>query len=109
MCGRAVRWWNDEIKAKVEQRRELYKRILRGEDELWEEYVRLRKEVKQLVTEKKLQIWNEVVDKANSDYEGNKKEFWAFVGRRTKGKKKGIVALRNSAGALQATRFVQCG
>ena len=31
-------------------------------------------------------------------YEGNKKEFWAFVGRRTKGKKKGIVASRNSAG-----------
>ena len=78
----------------------MYKRILRGEDELWEEYVRMRKEVKQLVTEKKLQIWNEVVDKANSDYEGNKKEFWAFVGRRTKGKKKGIVAFRNSAGVL---------
>ena len=98
VCGRAARWWDDEIKAKIEQRRELYKRILRGEDGLWEEYVRLRKEVKQLVTEKKLQIWNEVVDKANSDYEGNKKEFWAFVGRRTKGKKKGIVASRNSAG-----------
>ena len=96
VCGRAARWWDDEIKAKIEQRRELYKRILRGENGLWEEYVRLRKEVKQLVTEKKLQIWNEVVDKANSDYEGNKKEFWAFVGRRTKGKKKGIV--RNSAG-----------
>ena len=98
VCGRAARWWDDEIKAKIEQRRELYKRILRGEDGLWEEYVRLRKEVKQLFTEKKLQIWNEVVDKANSDYEGNKKEFWVFVGRRTKGKKKGIVALRNSAG-----------
>ena len=56
----------------------------------------MRKEVKQLVTEKKLQIWNEVVDKANSDYEGNKK--WAFVGRRTNGKKKRIVALRNSTG-----------
>ena len=98
VCGRAARWWDDEIKAKIEQRRKLYKRILRGEDELWEEYVRLRKEVKQLVTEKKLQIWNEVVDKANSDYEGNKKEYWAFVGRRTKGRKKGIVALRNSAG-----------
>ena len=36
------------------------------------------------------------IDKANSDYECNKKEFWAFVGRRTKDKKKGIVALRNS-------------
>ena len=50
-----------------------------------------------VLTEKKLQIWNEVVEKANSDYEGNKKSFWAFVGR-TKGKKKGIVALRNTTG-----------
>ena len=47
VCGRAVRWWNDAIKAKIEQRRELYKIILRGEDDLWEEYVRLWKEVKQ--------------------------------------------------------------
>ena len=34
---------------------------------------RLCKEVKQLVLEKKLSIWNEVVEKANSDFEGNKK------------------------------------
>ena len=54
VCGRAARWWDDEIKATIEQRRKLYKRILRGEDEFWEEYVRLWKEVKQLVTEKKL-------------------------------------------------------
>ena len=30
VCGRAARWWDDEIKAMIEQRRELYKRILRG-------------------------------------------------------------------------------
>ena len=30
--------------------------------------------------EKKLSIWNEVVEKVNADFE---KEFWAFVGRRT--------------------------
>ena len=66
----------------------MVQKILRGEGELWEKYIRLRKEVKQLVTEKKLHIWNEVVDKANSDYEGNKKEFWAFVGRRTKGNRR---------------------
>ena len=47
------------------------------------------KEVKQLVIEKRLNIWNEVVEKANSDFEGNRKEFWAFVGRRTKGRKGG--------------------
>ena len=39
-----------------------------------------------------------MVEKANSDFEGNSKEFWGFVGRRTKAKKKGIIALRNSAG-----------
>ena len=34
----------------------------------------------------------------NSDYDGNRKEFWAFVGRRTKGRKRAISALRNNAG-----------
>ena len=84
VCGRAVTWWNNEIKAKTEQRKELYKRTLRREDELFEEYVRLRKEVKQFVTQKKLQIWNEVVDKANSDYEGNKKEFLLVGGQKAR-------------------------
>ena len=45
----------------------------------------LCKEVKQLVIEKKLNIWNELVEKVNFD-ENNRKAFWAFVGRKTKGK-----------------------
>ena len=67
---------------------------------MWEEYYELRREVKNLVIEKKkkLNIWNEVLEKANSDYDGNRKEFWAFVGRRTKGRKRAISALRNNAG-----------
>ena len=36
-----------------------------------------------------------MLEKANSDYDG---EFWAFVGRRTKGRKRAISALRNDAG-----------
>ena len=36
--------------------------------------------------------WNGVVEKANADFE---KEFWSFVGRRTKGRKGGVEALRN--------------
>ena len=52
----------DETKAKIEQRRELYKRILSGEDELWENYIGLQKEVKQSFTGKELQIWNKVVE-----------------------------------------------
>ena len=45
MCGRSVRWWDDEIKGKIQERREVYKRIVRGEKDLWEEYNMLRREV----------------------------------------------------------------
>ena len=75
----------------------MYRKIAGGQDELWEEYYLLRKEVKNLVIEKKLNNWKEVLEKANSDYAGNRKEFWAFVGR-TKGRKRAISALRNNAG-----------
>ena len=84
--------------AKIEHRREVYRKIAGGQDELWEEYFKLRREAKNLVTEKKLNIWNEVLEKANSDYDGNRKEFWAFVGRRMKGRKRAISALRNEDG-----------
>ena len=36
VCGRSVRWWDDEIKAKIEQRRQLYKRMVRGQESLWD-------------------------------------------------------------------------
>ena len=91
-------YWDDEVRAKIEHRRQVYRLIVGGQEELWEEYYGLRKEVKQLVIEKKLNIWNEVVEKASSDFEGNGKEFWAFVGRRTKGRKGGITVLRSDAG-----------
>ena len=51
VCGRAARWWDDEIRAKIEHRRQVYRLIVSGEEELWEEYYRLRKE---LVVEKSL-------------------------------------------------------
>ena len=87
--GRAARWWSDEVRAKIERRRQVYRLIASGHEELWEEYYRLRKKIKHLVLEKKLSIWNEVVEKANSELKRNKKEFWAFVGRKTKGRKGG--------------------
>ena len=66
--------------------------MVRGQEGVWDE---LRREVKYLVMEKKLNVWNGVVEKANADFEANKKEFWSFVGRRTKG---GVEALRNDSG-----------
>ena len=65
---------------------------------MWDECCRLRKEVKQLVIEKKLNIWNELVEKVNTDFDENRKEFWAFVGRKTKEKKKNIASLKSDTG-----------
>ena len=88
VCGRAVRWWDEQIKDRINVRREGYKKVLNGWEDLWDEYCRLCKEVRQVVIEKKLNIWNELVEKVNTDFDENMKEFWAFVGRKTKGKKK---------------------
>ena len=54
-------------------------------------------EIKELVRKKKLYSWNEVIKKANF-YE-NRKEFWAFVGRTSKGSCNGIAFLRSTSGS----------
>ena len=43
------------------------------------------------------------MEKANADFEANK-EFWSFVGRRTKG---GVEALRNDSGVKQIECFTE--
>ena len=95
VCGKSARWWDND---KINRRREVYKKVISDRKELWDEYCRLRKEVKEAVREKKLSIWNEVVEKVNADFEGSRKEFWAFVSRRTKGKYKNITSLKSKAG-----------
>ena len=60
VCGKSARWWDNEIKDKINRRREVYKKIVSGRKELWDEYCRIRKEVKEAVREKRLNIWNEV-------------------------------------------------
>ena len=67
-------------------RQELYEKVIKSQEDLWDEYCRLRKEVKELVREKKLKIWREVVEEANTDFDGGRKEFWALVGTKTRGK-----------------------
>ena len=95
VCGKSARWWDND---KINRRREVYKKVISGRKELWDEYCELRKEVKEAVREKTLSICNEVAKKANADFEGSRKEFRAFVGRRTKGKYKNITSLKSKAG-----------
>ena len=58
--------------------------------------MKLRREVKHLVMEKKLNIWNGVVEKANADFEANKKELWV-EGQRVE-REELVEALRNDSG-----------
>ncbi len=48
---------------------------------------------------KKLDSWNEVIEKANKDFYANRKEFWAFVGSTSKGSRKGIASLGSTLGS----------
>ena len=95
----------EQIKDRINARREVYRKVINGREDLWDEYCRLRKEVKQLVIENKLNIWNELVEKVNTDFDENRNEFWAFVGRKTKGKKKYIASLKSDTGmSITSTR-----
>ena len=104
VCGKAARWWDEQIKDKINTRLQVYKEVVNGREDLWGNYCRLQKEVKQLVFEKKLNIWNELVEKVNTDFDENRKEFWAFVGKKSKGKIY-IASLKSDTGlSLTSTR-----
>ena len=53
MCGRTARWWDEQIKDRINVRRDVYKKVVNGREDLWDEYCRLRKEVKQLYSHRK--------------------------------------------------------
>ena len=61
----------------------MYKKVVSGRKESWDECCGLRKEVKESVREKLSMT--------------SRKEVWAFVGRRTKGKYKNITYLKSKA------------
>ena len=48
---------------------------------------------------KKIDGWNEGIEKANKFFYENRKEFWAFVGKASKGSRKGIASLRSTSGS----------
>ena len=36
VCGRSARWWDSEMR--IALRQQLYKKIISGRDDLWDEY-----------------------------------------------------------------------
>ena len=48
VCRKSARWWESEVKDKIISRRKVYKNVLDGNVDAWEDYCKLRKEVKDL-------------------------------------------------------------
>ena len=59
--------------------------------------------MKALVRQKKLTVWKEIVEKVNVNFDRSRKDFWAFVGRRTKAKTRGIASLKGVEGMSVTT------
>ncbi|CAB1119768.1 unnamed protein product [Ectocarpus sp. CCAP 1310/34] len=79
-CGVSVKWWDDELKEEIGERREVFNKYLsEASEESWEKYRAKRKQVKGLVRKKKKCIWDEVVQKANGGLEGNVKQMWEGI------------------------------
>ena len=75
VCGRSTRWWDSDSEKKIVLKWELYRKVVGGRDDTWDEYCQLHRNVMVLVREKKLAVWNEVAEKVNVDFDGSKKEF----------------------------------
>ena len=59
MCGRSVRWWEEELREIVTDRRACHKRVMEGNtEEAWSEYCMKRKLLKEKIREKR-RILNE--------------------------------------------------
>ena len=41
VCGKAARWWDEEIKDKIRLRRQVYKEIQSGREDKWGQYYKL--------------------------------------------------------------------
>ncbi|CAB1103133.1 unnamed protein product [Ectocarpus sp. CCAP 1310/34] len=104
-CGVSVKWWDDELKEEIGERREVFKQYLsEASEESWEKYRAKRKQVKGLVKKKKKCIWDEVVQKANGGLEGNVKQMWegisGMVKKTAQGGDTGVATLRGVNGGL---------
>ena len=104
-CGVSVKWWDDELKEGIGERREVFKQYLgEGSEESWEKYRAKRKQVKGLVKKKKKSIWDEVVQKANGGLEGNVKQMRegisGMVKKIAQGGDTGVATLRGVNGGL---------
>ena len=76
VCGRSVRWSNEELRDMMIDRRACHKLVMEGNKEAWSEFCMKRKLLKEKIREKR-RIQNEsYMQSINESYKKNMNEFW---------------------------------
>ena len=78
ICGRSVNWWDEELRQLVKDGRTCFAQGL-DNDSNWNDYLKIHKELKQKIREKKKIFREELMDNVNSNNSKNIKAFWKFV------------------------------
>ena len=66
ICGRSVGWWDEELRQLIRDHRDCFAKGL-NKDNNWNEYLRIRKELKQKIWEKRKLCKPEFMANVNSN------------------------------------------
>ena len=74
ICGRSVRWWDEELRQLVKDHRACFTQDL-DNDSNWSDYVKICKELKWKIRERTI-CREEFMANVNNNYRKNIKAFW---------------------------------
>ena len=75
-------WYDDEVKALVEARREAHKLyVANPKKERWQDFTKARGKCGKAIKKKKAGLWQEFIDGFDKAYKGNHKMMWNLVRR----------------------------
>ena len=84
-CEKQTRWWNDDVKSTVRQKKVMYKRLLDfGTEEAKKKYNEAKTEAKRVVRRAKNEEWVQLERELEKDVSGNPQRFWARINGRSK-------------------------
>ncbi|KAI5739984.1 hypothetical protein M8J77_025899 [Diaphorina citri] len=109
-CGKKIvkpnqkrtRWWNDEIKESVKQKKiawKIFKQTQTNSDR--EKYIKLRNETKLKIKDAKRETWENFGRETENNYKDNRRKFWTTLKRCRNRTSQGMRSILNNEGVLK--------
>jgi len=100
--GRAAKWWSDDIKSKIRERRQLWQEVKQTPNDAVKkaEYMERRKAVNKVVNAAQAAHTKAMFDDMNKNYHQHKNKFWKTMRTTYRRSSEGILALRNEDQAI---------